>query len=59
MNISNEVFLSKSLLLPSDFEEQQKISNSIDLINFKEENIVEMLENLQDFKKGLLQKMFV
>ena len=59
MNITNKVFLSKTLYLPSDLEEQKKISNFIDIINQKSEKINKDLLNMKQFKKGLLQKMFV
>lgn len=59
MNITNKVFLSKTLYLPSDLKEQKKISNFIDIINQKSEKINKDLLNMKQFKKGLLQKMFV
>ena len=59
MNISNKVFLSRSLLLPVDFEEQKKISDYINLINQKYEDSYNLCENIKLIKKGLLQKMFI
>lgn len=59
MNITNKVFLSKSLYLPSVLEEQKKISDSINIINQKSEKIDINILIMKQFKKGLLQKMFV
>lgn len=59
MNITNKVFLSKSLYLPSVLEEQKKISDSINIINQKSEKIDNNILIIKQFKKGLLQKMFV
>ncbi|MFR8734814.1 MAG: restriction endonuclease subunit S, partial [Clostridium perfringens] len=59
INISNEVFLSKKLNLPTSTDEQIKIFNlllSIDNIIDKENK---KLEELKQWKKGLLQQMFV
>ena len=59
MNITNKVFLSKSLLLPTDYKEQKKISDCIDLFNKKYDENFNYCENMKKFKKGLLQRMFV
>ena len=59
MNITNKVFLSRSLLLPTDYDEQKKISDYIDLLNKKYDETFSQCENMKNFKKGLLQKMFV
>ncbi|MGN0093196.1 MAG: restriction endonuclease subunit S [Methanobrevibacter sp.] len=59
MNITNKDFLSKSLYLPSVLEEQKKISDSINIINQKSEKIDNNILIIKQFKKGLLQKMFV
>lgn len=59
INISNEIFLSKKIRLPINLEEQTKIANflfNIDKI-IEEEN--KKLEDLRQWKKGLLQQMFV
>lgn len=40
-------------------EEQQKIADFLSSIDTKIENIEKELENLKEFKKGLLQQMFV
>ena len=40
-------------------EEQQKIANFLSSIDNKIDNLTSELENLKEFKKGLLQQMFV
>lgn len=60
ININNDVFLKGNLIsLPSSLEEQQKIANFLSSIDEKIEKIENKLENLKEFKKGLLQQMFV
>lgn len=59
INISNETFLSKKIRLPINLEEQTKIANFLSNIDkiLEEEN--KKLEDLRQWKKGLLQQMFV
>ena len=59
MNITNKTFLSKSLFVPTDKEEQHKIAGC--LMKFNENiTLIEMQKNqVEDFKHGLLQQMFV
>ena len=56
------MYLSKllklKLFLPC-LEEQQKIANFLSSIDEKIDNLATELENLKEFKKGLLQQMFV
>ena len=40
-------------------EEQQKIADFLSSIDNKIDNLTSELENLKEFKKGLLQQMFV
>ncbi|WP_308576581.1 restriction endonuclease subunit S, partial [uncultured Fusobacterium sp.] len=40
-------------------EEQQKIANFLSSIDNKIDNLATELEDLKEFKKGLLQQMFV
>ena len=47
-----------SIELPC-LEEQQKIADFLSSIDNKIEKIADELENLKEFKKGLLQQMFV
>lgn len=57
INISNDTFLSRSILVPINLDEQQKIAevltacdDEINLLNLK-------LENLKKQKQGLMQKL--
>ena len=57
INISNDTFLSRSILVPINLDEQQKIAeiltacdDKINLLNLK-------LENLKKQKQGLMQKL--
>ena len=43
----------------TSYEEQQKIADFLSAIDTKIERISDELENLKEFKKGLLQQMFV
>ncbi|WP_349763770.1 restriction endonuclease subunit S [Fusobacterium sp. SYSU M8D902] len=47
------------IIIPSSLEEQQKIADFLSSIDSKIEKIEKELENLKEFKKGLLQQMFV
>ena len=59
MNITNKTFLSKSLVVPTDKNEQHKIASFLMKIN-KSINLIEIQrDNVENFKKGLLQQMFV
>lgn len=57
-NLSKTEVLKIKLNLPC-FEEQQKISDFLSAIDTKIEKISDELKNLKEFKKGLLQQMFV
>lgn len=59
INITNSTFLSKSLRLPIDFEEQKKIANFFSSIDKKIDLVSTQIEKTKAFKKGLLQQMFV
>lgn len=60
ININNDTFLKGNLIsLPSSVEEQQKIADFLSSIDSKIESIEKELEGLKEFKKGLLQQMFV
>jgi type I restriction enzyme S subunit len=58
INVTNDTFLSKSLIVPIDKVEQQKIADCLssldELINAENQK----LEALQQHKKGLLQQLF-
>lgn len=57
-NLSAETIKNFIIQLP-ELEEQEKIANFLSSIDTKIENIEKELENLKEFKKGLLQQMFV
>ena len=59
INITNTTFLSKSLLLPMDEDEQRKIASLLKKLDNKIEKEQEKLDSLNEYKKGLLQQMFV
>ena len=56
--IQPKVFFNVKLDIPC-LEEQQKIANFLSSIDDKIDNLIAELENLKEFKKGLLQQMFV
>jgi type I restriction enzyme S subunit len=58
INIKNETFLSKSLILPTDKLEQKKIANCLSSLDEVIAGEREKLELLQQHKKGLLQQLF-
>ena len=47
------------VFFPTSLEEQQKIADFLSSIDSKIESIEKELEGLKEFKKGLLQQMFV
>lgn len=59
INITNTTFLSKSLVLPMDEDEQRKIAGLLMKLDNKIEKEQEKLDFLNEYKKGLLQQMFV
>lgn len=59
INITNNTFLSKSLMLPTDKDEQEKIANFLSSIDEKIEQVQQQLNSTKEFKKALLQQMFV
>lgn len=58
LNISVKDFFNIYIPFPT-LEEQQKIADFLSSIDSKIENIEKELEELKEFKKGLLQQMFV
>lgn len=56
--IQPKVFFEELMFVPC-IEEQQKIADFLSTIDTKIEKISDELENLKEFKKGLLQQMFV
>jgi type I restriction enzyme S subunit len=59
INITNNTFLSKKMLLPVSKEEQTKIANFLSAIDKNIELITKKIEHTKTYKKGLLQQMFV
>lgn len=59
INITNTTFLSKSLILPIDENEQMKIAKLFIELDNKINKEQEKLDYLNEYKKGLLQQMFV
>lgn len=57
-SLSKSTILKIVINLPC-LEEQKKIADFLSSIDIKIEKISDELENLKEFKKGLLQKMFV
>lgn len=59
INITNTTFLSKSLILPIDENEQMKMAKLFIELDNKINKEQEKLNYLNEYKKGLLQQMFV
>ena len=58
MNITNKDFFDMPILYPC-LEEQTKIANFLSAIDQKIEVVVQQIEQAKQWKKGLLQQMFV
>ncbi len=58
MNVTNKDFMEMPLLLPT-MEEQTKIANFLSAIDTKIDLVAKQLDEAKNFKKGLLQQMFV
>ncbi len=58
INIKNDVFLSKSLVLPQDSKEQQKIATFLSSLDDLLDAENQKLEGLKAHKKCLLQQLF-
>lgn len=60
MNINNSDFLNGAKIkLPVNIKEQEKIANFLSSIDRKIELVEQELEKNKEFKKGLLQQMFI
>lgn len=59
INITNDVFLDKEIILPTSEEEARKIQGFIELINKQIQIEKDKLEAIKQVKKGLLQQMFL
>lgn len=59
INISNETFLSKDILLPVIEEEQRVIVDFLRTVNEQLATESDILNQLEILKKGFLQKMFI
>jgi type I restriction enzyme, S subunit len=59
MNIGNEDFLNGAKIsLPTEKEEQQKITDFLIQIDYRIAQLKEKKENLEQYKKGITQKIF-
>src|SRR5690606_24423275 len=58
INIHNDTFLSKSLILPVDKKEQQKIASCISSLEEMITAHSQKLDLLKSHKKGLMQNLF-
>jgi type I restriction enzyme S subunit len=58
INITNDTFLSNSLILPTDWNEQQKIADCLSSLDELITAESQKLEALQQHKKGLMQELF-
>lgn len=58
MNITNSDFFKMPIPMPC-FEERKKIADYLGVIDTKIEQVAKTLEATQQFKKGLLQQLFV
>ena len=57
-NVGQDILNEVQIVIPN-LQEQQKIADFLSTIDTKIEKISDELENLKEFKKGLLQQMFV
>ena len=58
-NISKTNLLKMIVTIPSDIEEQQKIAEYLSTLDSKIEKEKDKLGYLTEFKKGLMQQMFI
>ena len=59
MNITNKTFLSKELYIPTDYNEQKKIYNTLYSLNNKIKLVKKEIKLVNRYKRGLIEKMFI
>ena len=59
ISVTNSTFLSNKLTVPVHPDEQKKIADALSAMDAKIETVAGQVAQLEAFKKGLLQQMFV
>lgn len=59
INITNQTFLTNTLTLPVDKDEQKKIADFLTAIDDKIDALTRQRDQMETYKRALMQKMFV